>query len=96
VNPDLVYQKLLDETIAKNTSLQIASKNKVISEYDYKLALSRSYPYLNMSSGYSYNLNSYSSGNTKNQATSGLNYGLTLGMNLFDGFTRGGAYVTPQ
>ncbi len=88
VNPDLVYQKLLDETIAKNTSLQIASKNKVISEYDYKLALSRSYPYLNMSSGYSYNLNSYSSGNTKNQATSGLNYGLTLGMNLFDGFNQ--------
>jgi len=88
VNPNLIYQKLLDETIAKNTSLQIASKNKVISEYDYKLAVSRSYPYLNMTSGYSYNFNSYSSGNTKNQATSGLNYGLTLGMNLFDGFNQ--------
>lgn len=88
VNPNLIYHNLLEETIANNTSLQIASKNKVISEYDYKLAFSRSYPYLNMSSGYSYNFNSYSMGNTKNQSVSGLNYGLTLGMNLFDGFNQ--------
>jgi outer membrane protein len=85
VNPDLLYGKLLEETLVSNTSLLIASKNKTISDYDYKLIVSRSYPYLNFSGGYNYNLNTYSTGNNKSQITNGMNYGLTLGVNLFDG-----------
>jgi outer membrane protein TolC len=78
----------LDETLTGNTSLLIASKNKTLSEYDYKIVVSRSYPYLNLSTGYSYNLNTYSTGTTKNQVTNGMNYGLTLGVNIFDGFNQ--------
>ncbi len=85
VNPDLLYEKLLDETLEKNTGLLIASRNKTISEYDYKLVVSRSYPYLNFSGGYSYNFNTYDEGAIKNQTMSGMNYGLTLGINIFDG-----------
>jgi outer membrane protein TolC len=85
VNPGLLYEKLLEETLISNTSLQIASKNKTISDYDYKLIVSRSYPYLNFSGGYSYNMNSYSKSTNKSQVTNGMNYGLTLGVNLFDG-----------
>jgi outer membrane protein, adhesin transport system len=85
VNPGLLYQKLLDETLANNTSLRIASKNKIISDYDYKLVISRSYPYLNFTGGYSYNYSTYTQNPTKNQVTNGLNYGLTLGVNLYDG-----------
>jgi len=85
VNPGLLYQKLLDETLANNTSLRIASKNKTISDYDYKLMVSRSYPYLNFTGGYSYNYSTYTQNTTKNQVTNGLNYGLTLGVNLYDG-----------
>ena len=59
VNPGLLYEKLLDETLVSNTNLLIASKNKTISEYDYKLVVSRSYPYLNFSGGYSYNFNTF-------------------------------------
>ena len=88
VMPDLLYETLLDETLAKNTSLQIAAKNKTISEYDYRIIASRSYPYLNASTGYSYSLNTYSSSLTDKQHTKGLNYGLTLGMNIFDGFNQ--------
>ena len=88
INPDLIYSKLLEETLLKNTSLQIAARNKIISEYDYRLIASRSYPYLNLSSGYSYSFNTFSSSSIRNQGTSGLNYGLTLGMNLFDGFNQ--------
>jgi adhesin transport system outer membrane protein len=88
VIPDLLFDKLMEETLSKNTSLLIAGANKTISEYDYKLIASRSYPYLNLSSGYSYSLNTYSSGTTKNQLTNGMNYGLTLGMNIFDGFNQ--------
>jgi outer membrane protein, adhesin transport system len=88
VNPGLLYEKLLDETLTGNTSLQIASKNKTISEYDYKLIVSRSYPYLNFSGGYSYNLNTFDNSTNKSQITNGMNYGLTLGMNLFDGLNQ--------
>jgi outer membrane protein TolC len=88
VNPDLIYEKLLEETLVKNTALNIASKNKTISEYDYKIIVSRSYPYLNLTSGYNYNYNTYSGSLTKNQLANGLNYGLTLGMPLFNGFNQ--------
>lgn len=85
VNPDLIYGKLLEETLVSNTKLLIASKNKTISDYDYKLIVSRSYPYLNFSGGYNYNLNTFTSSTNKSQITNGMNYGLTLGVNLFDG-----------
>ncbi len=85
VNPDLIYAKLLEETLVSNTNLRIASKNKTISDYDYKLVVSRSYPYLNFTGGYSYNLNTYTKNPNKSQITNGMNYGLTLGVNLFDG-----------
>ena len=88
VNSQLLYEKLFEETLTRNTSLIIASKNKTVSEYDYKIIVSRSYPYLNLSTGYSYNLNTYSTGTNKNQITNGMNYGLTLGVNLFDGFNQ--------
>jgi outer membrane protein, adhesin transport system len=85
VNPGLLYEKLLDLTLTNNTNLQIAAKNKIISEYDYRLVVSRSYPYLNFSGGYNYNFNTYDQGSSKNQTIDGMNYGLTLGVNLFDG-----------
>ncbi|MFH1000897.1 MAG: TolC family protein [Bacteroidota bacterium] len=85
VNQELIYDKLLNDTYLKNTALEIASKNKSVSAYDYKLIASRSYPYLSFSSGYSYNLNSYSGGTNLNQQTTGMNYALNLGFNVFDG-----------
>lgn len=88
VIPDLLFEKLLEETLANNTSLKIASKNKAVSEYDRKLVVSRSYPYLNASSGYTTTLNNYSTGTMNRQNTNGMNYGLTLGMNLFDGLNQ--------
>lgn len=88
LNQQLLYEKLLDETLAKNTSLLIASKNKVISDYDYKIIKSRSYPYMNLSSAYNYNYNIYGSGTTKNLTTNGMNYGVTVGVNIFDGMNQ--------
>jgi outer membrane protein TolC len=88
VNPGLLYEKLLDEMLSKNTNLLIASRNKVISDYDYKLVLSRSYPYLNFSGGYSLNYNTFSSSQNKSIESNGMNYGVTLGFNIFDGFNQ--------
>lgn len=88
VNKRLTYEELFNQTLARNTSLAIALKNKDISEKDYKLVVSRSYPYLNFSSGYSYNYNTFSNGGNSSQATNGMNYGLTLGVNIFNGFNQ--------
>ncbi len=86
VNPNLIYEKLLAETLTSNTSLLIASKNKLVSEYDYKIVMSKRYPYLDASAGYSYALSESSQASYKSQTTDGFNYGLTIGFNLFDGF----------
>jgi outer membrane protein, adhesin transport system len=88
LNNELLYEKLLNETLANNTSLLIAARNKTVSDYDYKLIKSRSYPYVSLNSGYNYNYNTYESGTIKNSQTNGLNYGLTMGVNLFDGFNQ--------
>jgi adhesin transport system outer membrane protein len=88
VNPDLLFEKLMEETLSKNTSLLIAAKNKTISEYDYKIIVSRSYPYLTASSGYTRSLNTYSASTLERQSTNGLSYGLTLGVNIFDGLNQ--------
>ncbi|HUS86889.1 MAG TPA: TolC family protein [Bacteroidales bacterium] len=88
INPELDYENLLTETLSNNTILTIARKNQVVSEYDYKIIASRSYPYLNLSSGYNYTLNKYESSSLLSQQTNGMNYGLTMGIGLFDGFNQ--------
>jgi outer membrane protein TolC len=86
VKPDLIYEKLYEETLKSNTSLLIASKNKVVSAYDYKLAVSATYPYLDLSAGYNYTFSTLSTSSYKNLLTNGPNYGLTVGINIFNGF----------
>jgi outer membrane protein TolC len=88
IDTTLEYDALLALALEQNTSLQIASKNRVISEIDYKVIKSGAYPYLTFNSGYGYNYNAYGAGDLVNQQTHGLNYGLTLGMDIFDGFNR--------
>lgn len=88
VDDQLLYETLYDQTLAGNTSLLIASKNKTISEYDYKIITSRSYPYVNLTTGYNYNYNTYETGNYKRQAVDGLNYGVSLGFNIFNGLNQ--------
>jgi outer membrane protein TolC len=88
LNTGLVYDSLFAATEGANTSLLIARKNKILSEYDYKMIASQTYPYLDLTSAYNYNYNKYESGSFRNQQTDGLSYGLTLGVNLFDGFNQ--------
>lgn len=86
VLPDLDF--LRQQTLEANTSLLMAASNQVLSELDMKIIRSRSYPYLNASSGYGYTYNTFGVANTRNQTTMGVSYGLTVGVNIFDGFNR--------
>lgn len=79
-----IQASMLDD----NVYLLVAERQKDISGLDIKLAKSRSYPYLRVSTGYGYTKNWYGSGTNKGQRTLGLNYGVSLGVNLFDGMNR--------
>jgi outer membrane protein TolC len=88
IDTTLDFQVLLELALENNTGLQIASGNRIISELDYRVIKSGAYPYLSFTSGYGYNYNRYGASDLLNQQTHGLNYGLTLGMDIFDGFNR--------
>lgn len=88
INMGLLYDSLVVDMQNANTSLLLASKNQSVSGYDYKLIAARAYPYLNLSSGYSYNYRTFEDNIINTQQNNGLNYGLTLGVNLFDGFNK--------
>lgn len=88
IDSGLTMEKLLEYTMANNTSLLIAGRNRTVSQYDYKIISSRSYPYLSFSSGYNATLNMYETGSVSSQLTRSGSYGLSLGMNLYDGLAQ--------
>ncbi len=88
ISPILIFEGLKQSAMSQNTALMLASKNREVSELDRRIVASRSYPYATVSSGYGVNYGIYGSGSMSNQLTHGMNYGLTVGINLFDGFNQ--------
>ncbi|MDR1055130.1 MAG: TolC family protein [Prevotellaceae bacterium] len=86
INSTLEYNNLLDQSLNGNTSLLTAARNTAISELDLKIVRSRVLPYLRANAGYGYTHYRYGNSSTKINENLGLNYGLTLGINIFDGF----------
>ena len=88
INAFLVESDLWQKSIDNNALLLAFQKNKTLSELDFKKIQSRNYPYFRINAGYGYAANWYSSGTTELQQRLGLNYGLTMGMTLFNGMNR--------
>ncbi len=84
----LSHSDISQSMLADNVYLLAAERQKEIGGLDIKLAKSRSYPYLRVNGGYGYTQNRYGSGTNKQQQTMGLNYGVSLGVTLFDGMNR--------
>ena len=87
-NPLLDETVLWKQTMEANTSLLAAQKNRTLSELDYKKAKSRNYPYVKLNAGYGHTANWYEVGTTDLQQRLGINYGLTIGFNIFDGMNK--------
>ncbi|MDP3312879.1 TolC family protein [Lutibacter sp.] len=82
------YTTLLKKAKIQNTNLQKAQKNIEISAFDLKINESDLLPTLSLSS--SYGINKYDNDatfNYANQLSKGLNAGLNLSWNIFDGGT---------
>ncbi len=88
ISKELDYDVLTESVYNNNSSLLKALSNKKITEYDYRIIASRSYPYVIASTGYNYNFNKYEMSPVSSQHTTGMNYGLTVGIDIFDGFNR--------
>ena len=88
LNALLSENDLWQKTLSNNASLLASLKNKTLSEIDYKRIQSRNYPYVRLNAGYGYATNWYSTGSTDLQKRLGLNYGVTVGITLFDGMNR--------
>lgn len=79
---------LWQKTLSNNATLLASHKNKTLSELDYKKIRSRNYPYLRLNAGYGYTANWNGTGTTDLHQRLGLNYGVTIGLTIFDGMNR--------
>lgn len=85
VNTNMVFEELWNSTLLTNASLLRAERNKTLAELDLKTVNSRNYPYVALNSGYGYTLNKYEIGTNRQRSNLGFNFGVTVGINLFNG-----------
>ncbi|MBQ8601635.1 MAG: TolC family protein [Bacteroides sp.] len=85
LNTLLSYDELWKATLNNNASLLKSEQNKTLAALDMKSVKSRNYPYLKLNTGYGYTLNKYEISSTSRRSNWGLNVGVTMGINLFDG-----------
>lgn len=88
INHILDFDELWQGTLAINASLLRADQNQTIARLDYKKICSRDYPYIRLNGGYGYTLNRYELAANSRRSNLGLNFGVTVGFNLFDGNRR--------
>lgn len=85
VNADLDFDVLWSATLVTNADVLKADQDAELARMDLKKVLSRNYPYVKVSAGYGYTHNRYGAAVTRRRDNWGLNAGVTVGLNLFDG-----------
>lgn len=85
VDGTLVGDDLMNEMLANNATLLFTQRANKIAELNYKITTSQSYPYLRLNAGYGYTLNKYNKGTNYHRKSLAGNFGVTLGVNIFDG-----------
>ena len=88
INKIMNFDELWNATLEINASLLKAEQSNTLARLDYKKVCSRDYPYLKMNGGYGYTLNKYDISANSRRSNLGLNVGVTVGFNLFDGNRR--------
>ena len=84
----LSYDTLWESTLNNNATLLKSEHNKTLADIELKMVKSRNFPYLKVNGGYSHTWNKYEISSTSRRYNQGLNVGVTIGMNLFDGNRR--------
>ena len=87
-NPFLDEVGLWESALASNSLLLKSQKNIHLSQLDLKKLKSRNYPYVRLNAGYGYTANWNEVGPNDLQQRLGANYGVTVGIPIFDGMNR--------
>lgn len=85
VASELQFEHLMSSMMENNTSLLSARRDSRLAMLDYKLKVSQTYPYVRLNAGYGYTLNKYNKGANYHRGSLGADFGVTIGMNIFDG-----------
>ena len=89
VDATLDFADLWNNTLTNNAELLKADQSSNLAKLDYKKVLSRNYPYLKLNAGYDYSYNKYDTPSNYNHRNNwGLNGGVTVGINLWNGNRR--------
>lgn len=80
------WNNLFESVMANNTYLQMSFADSRIASLQLRETQSRRMPRLNANLGYSYVKSESESGFLKSNRTSGINYGISIGWNVFNGF----------
>lgn len=88
VNYGLSFDSLWKATLLHNSAIINAAHNHTLAGIDYKSVRSRDYPYVKLNAGYGYSMSQYAIGSTKKRQEWGADFGLTVGIKLFDGKRR--------
>ncbi len=84
-NLHLRFERLWNNTLRTNASLLKAEQDQRLAKLDLQAVQSRNYPYLKVNAGYGYTHNKYDVGVNQSRNNLGLNFGVTVGINLFNG-----------
>lgn len=79
---------LWNRVLSSNILLQLTQKDIALSQLDLKNIESRYYPYVRLNTGYGFSHFNYDVGSYDRQRTWGPNVGVTVGINIFDGFNK--------
>lgn len=79
---------LWNSVLSSNILLQLTQKDIALSQLNLKNIESRYYPYVRLNTGYGFSHFNYDMGSFDKQRTWGPNVGVTVGINIFDGFNK--------
>ena len=85
VDATLSHDTLLEATMLLNAQLLNSKHDIKLAELDYKVTMSRDYPYIKLNAGYNYQHTAYGAGDNQNRSTWGADFGVKVGYKLFDG-----------
>ena len=88
LKPIASKDELWNSVISSNVLLQLTQKDIILSKLNLKNIESRYYPYVRLNTGYGFSHFNYDLGSFDKQRTWGPNVGVTVGINIFDGFNK--------
>lgn len=88
INTMLDLEDLKSKMFQNNSELLLAKKQIHISEQDYKILKARNYPYVRLNAGYGYDFSTLSTASYDHQQILGVNYGVSMGISVFNGMNR--------